>query len=133
MGQKATDQLRQVLVPDLQHAVGDSQTHLVTADLVLRYLQQHQLVFAEQTVRSMFAEADFKKEGGLSLGPLVAALQGRSASALELDISSRGRSSEHPNVPQVPEATLWPERLAGFGICCSWETAARTGKHAGTT
>lgn len=82
MVQKVADQLRQVLVPDLQQLVGDPQTHLVTLNLVQRYLQQNQLIFDEQTLRSMFAEADFRKESGLSSGSLAAALQGRSASAL---------------------------------------------------
>ena len=82
MGQKAADQLRQILVPDLLLLVGDPQTHLVTAAQVQRYLQHNQLIFDGNTLTGMFAEADFKKEGGLSSGPLIAAIQGRSAPPL---------------------------------------------------
>lgn len=79
MGQKAADQLRQIIIPDLLSLIGDPQTHLVTAARVQRYLQHNQLVFDGNTLADMFAEADFKNEGGLSSGPLIAAIQGRSA------------------------------------------------------
>ena len=79
MGQKGADQLRQILVPDLQSLVGNPKTSLVTVDLVQSYLQSSQLMFDQQLVRSMFEEADFKREGGLSSGALIAAIQGRSA------------------------------------------------------
>ena len=79
MGQKAADQLRQILIPDLLSLIGDPHTHLVTPELVQRYLQHNQLIFDDNTKADMFAEADFKNEGGLSSGPLIAAIQGRSA------------------------------------------------------
>ena len=77
MGQTAADQMRQILVPDLIKLVGDTKLQCVSADAVLAYLRRQQLLFDEQLLRSMFAEADFKHEGSLGVGPLTGAIQGR--------------------------------------------------------
>ncbi len=77
MGQTAADQLRQIIVPDLIQLVGDVKVQRVSVDAVLAYLRRQQLLFDEQLLRAMFAEADFKHEGSLAVGPLTGALQGR--------------------------------------------------------
>ncbi|DBA98841.1 TPA: hypothetical protein ACH3X1_014603 [Trebouxia sp. C0004] len=77
MGQTAADQLRQIIVPDLMQLVGDVKVHRVSVEAVLAYLRRQQLLFDEQLLRNMFAEADFKNEGSLATGPLTGALQGR--------------------------------------------------------
>ena len=77
MGQTAADQLRQIVVPDLMQLVGDVKVQRVSVEAVLAYLRRQQLLFDEQLLRDMFAEADFKHEGSLATGPLTGALQGR--------------------------------------------------------
>lgn len=77
MGQSAADQLRQVIIPDLIQQVGDVKSQRFSADAVLAYLSRQQLWFDKQTLQSMVDEADFKHEGSLAVGPLVAAIQGR--------------------------------------------------------
>ena len=77
MGQTAAEQLRHVIVPHLVQLVGDVKTQRVSVDLVLAYLQRQQLFIDEQMLRSMFAEADFKHENSLAIGPLSGAIQGR--------------------------------------------------------
>lgn len=77
MGQTAADQLRQIIVPDLMQLVGDVKVQRVSVEAVLAYLRRQQLLFEEQLLRDMFAEADFKHEGSLAVGPLTGALQGR--------------------------------------------------------
>lgn len=132
MGQKAADQLRQILVPDLLTLVGDPKTRLVTAEHVQQYLQHHQLIFDETKLRSMFAEADFKKENGLSLGPLVAAVQGRSGPLPDSATWPGQTSTGLMLLPlQVSKATAWPERVAESGINHPQATCGRTAKSAG--
>lgn len=77
MGQTAADQLRQIVVPDLMQLVGDVKVQRVSVEAVLAYLRRQQLLFDEQLLRNMFAEADFRHEGSLATGPLTGALQGR--------------------------------------------------------
>jgi len=87
MGQTAADQLRQIIVPDLMQLVGDVKVQRVSVDAVLTYLRRQQLLFDEQLLHDMFAEADFKHEGSLATGPLTGALQGRYARDLALSFA----------------------------------------------
>ena len=132
MGQKAADQLRQILVPDLLTLVGDPKTHLVTAELVQQYLRLHQLIFDDTSLRSMFAEADFKKENGLSLGSLVAAIQGRSGPLPGSAIWPGQASTGLMLLPlQVSKATVRPKRVAESGVNHPQAACGRTAKSAG--
>ena len=77
MGQRATDQLRQIVIPDLLQRVGDLQTQRVSLQSLSTYLRRQQLYCDEAILQAMFDEADFRHEGSLAVGPLAAAIQGR--------------------------------------------------------
>ncbi len=87
MGQTAADQLRQIIVPDLMQVVGDVKVQRVSVEAVLAYLRRQQLLFDDQLLRDMFAEADFKHEGSLATGPLTGALQGRYRREVALSVA----------------------------------------------
>ena len=109
MGQTAADQLRQIIVPDFMQLVGDVKVQRVSVEAVLAYLRRQQLLFDEQVLRDMFAEADFKHEGSLATGPLTGALQGRYKRELARSASplQQGLKIHSHCVIQISETEAW--------------------------
>jgi hypothetical protein len=61
--------------------VGDPKAGILTTDMVDSYLTKNVLVFDRSMLKSLFAEADFRKEGFLDARALTAALAGKCISA----------------------------------------------------
>jgi hypothetical protein len=64
------------VIPQILSRVGDEKSATLSMEQVQAYLDKNVLIFDSTDLKNMFKEADFKKEGVLSVRALSAAISG---------------------------------------------------------